>query len=106
MNQDETMERFHKTLRIARKNDAMLMVMDTLIKMAELLVEKNEKERAVEILTIAMEYPMRAGSQKRATALYLELEAELCPRVLLDAKTLANEITLDDLLEAMIGMDE
>jgi uncharacterized protein YfaA (DUF2138 family) len=106
MNQDETMERFHKTLRIARKNDAMLMVMDTLIKMAELLVEKNEKDRAVEILTIAMEYPMRAGSQKRAEALYLELEAELCPRVLVDARMLANEITLDDLLEAMIGADE
>jgi hypothetical protein len=106
MSHDETMERFHKTLRIARKNDALLMVMDTLIKMAELLVEKNEKERAVEILTIAMEYPMRAGSRKRAELLYMALEAELCPRVLLDAKTLANELTLDDLLEAMLGADE
>jgi hypothetical protein len=104
-NYDDTMDRFHKTLKIALKNDAMLMVMDTLIKMAELLVEKNEKERAVEILTIALNYPMRPNSKARAQALYDQLEAELCPRVILDAKTLADEITLDDLLEAMVGRD-
>ena len=101
----DSMERFHKTLKIAMKNEALLMVMDTLIKMAELLTEKGEKERAAEILTIALQYPMRQGSKMRAESLYHELEAELCPRVMLDAKTLADEITLDDLLEAILGKE-
>jgi hypothetical protein len=59
----DSMERFHKTLRIAMKNEALLMVMDTLIKMAE-------------------------------------------PRVMVDAKTLSDEITLDDLLEAILGKEQ
>lgn len=101
----ESMERFHKTLKIAMKNEALLMVMDTLIKMAELMTSKGEKERAVEILTIALQYPMRQGSKIRAETLYNELEAELCPRVMLDAQTLAQEITLDDLLEAILDKD-
>jgi len=101
----DSMERFHKTLRIAMKNEALLMVMDTLIKMAELLTEKGEKERAVEILTITLQYPMRQGSKLRAEILYRDLEAELCPRVMVDAQTLADEITLDDLLEAILGKE-
>jgi hypothetical protein len=101
----DSMERFHKTLKIAMKNEALLMVMDTLIKMAELMVEKGEKERAVEILTIAMHYPLRQSSKIRAETLYNELETELCPRVMLDAHTLAQEITLDDLLEAILGKE-
>jgi hypothetical protein len=99
----EAMERFYKTLKIAMKNEALLMVMDTLIKMAELMTEKGNKERAVEILTIVLQYPLRQASKIRAETLYNELEAELCPRVLLDAQALAEELTLDDLMEAMIG---
>ncbi len=101
----DAMERFHKTLKIAMKNEAFLMVMDTLIKMAELMTEKGEKERAVEILTIALQYPLRQASKIRAETLYNELEAELCPRVFLDAQELAQEITLDDLMEAILGKD-
>ncbi|MBC6937502.1 MAG: hypothetical protein DWB42_16945 [Chloroflexi bacterium] len=105
MDYDDLMGRFHQTLKIAARNDAMLMVMDTLIKIAELLIEKLEKERAVEILAFVLCYPMRPESRARAETLYLELEAELCPRVLLDARRLADELTLDDLLEAIIGAE-
>ncbi len=97
------MEQFHKVLRIAMQNQAILSVLDILIKMAEYMVEKGEKERAAEILTIALEYPVRDETKKRAQALYNDLEAELCPRVMLDAKTLAQELTLDDLLEAILS---
>jgi hypothetical protein len=103
--ENDAMERFHKTLKIAMKNEALLMVMDTLIKMAELMVEKGEKERAVEILTLALHYPMRQGSRLRAETLYLELETELCPRVFHDARLLAQELTLDDLLEVILGIE-
>jgi hypothetical protein len=97
------MEQFHKVLRIAMQNQAILSVLDILVKMAEYMVEKGEKERATEILTIALEYPVREETKKRAESLYNDLAAELCPRVMLDAKTLAQEITLDDLLEAILS---
>lgn len=85
------------------KNEALLMIMDTLIKMAEVMIDKGEKERAVEILTIAMQYPMRQTTRARAEDMYNNLESELCPRVIADAKSLAEEITLDDLMEAILG---
>lgn len=101
--EDETLARYHKTLRVAHRSDALLMVMDTLIKLAELLIRKGEKPRAAEILTFVMQYPLRPVSRQRATALLLELEAELCPRVMADARALADDLTLDDLLEAILG---
>jgi hypothetical protein len=97
------MEQFYKVLRIAMQNQAISSVLDILVKMAEFMVEKAEKERAVEILTIALEYPLREETRKRAEVLYDDLAAELCPRVFLDAKTLAQQITLDDLLEAILS---
>lgn len=106
MSYQNAMDRFHKTLKIAMKNEALLMVMDTLSKMAELMVQKGEKERAVEILTIALLYPMRDGTRARAEGLYLSLEAEMCPRVIADAKLLAEDITLDDLMVVILGQDQ
>ncbi len=100
---DDIMDRYQKALRVAVKNDALLMIMDTLIKMAELMATKGDKERAVEILTIALHYPMRQETRSRAEALYDDLEAELCPRVFADARTLAQEVTLDDLMAALLG---
>lgn len=105
MNDDDLMGRFQKTLKIAVRNDAMLMVMDTLVKIAELLVQKQDKERAVEILVFVFQYPLRPETRARAEAMYRDLQAELCPRVILDAKTLADELTLDDMLEAILGKD-
>ena len=100
---DPSMERFHKTLAVAMKNEALLMIMDTLVKMAEVMIDKGEKERAVEMLTIALQYPMRPATRSRAETLYSDLESEMCPRVMVDAKSLAEEITLDDLMEALLG---
>lgn len=103
INDDDLMGRFQKTLKIALRNDALLMVMDTLIKIAELLISKQDKERAVEIITFVLLYPLRPESRLRAEVLYNNLAAELCPRVLADAHTLANDLTLDDLLAAIIS---
>lgn len=86
---------------VIMKHESMLAVMDVLIKLSERMVNKGEKERAVEILTIALKYPMNPATQKRAETLYDELEASLCPRVILDAKALADEMTLNDLLEVI-----
>ncbi len=106
MSYQNAMDRFHKTLKIAMKNEALLMVMDTLSKMAELMVQKGEKERAVEILTITLRYPMREGTRARAENLFQELQAQLSPRVIENAKLLAEDITLDDLMVAILGTDQ
>ncbi len=103
MNYDDLMGRFHKTLKIALRNDAMLMVMDTLIKIAELLIEKQNTARALEILVFVLHYPLRPDSRLRVEALYTELAADVSSQVLADAETLANDLTLDDLLAAIIG---
>jgi hypothetical protein len=100
---DPSMERFHKTLVVAMKNEALLMIMDTLVKMADVMIEKGEKERAVEMLTITLQYPMRPATLTRAATLYANLESEVCPRVMTDAKALAEDVTLDDLMEAILG---
>lgn len=105
MNHDDLMGRFQKTLKIALRNDAMLMVMDTLIKIAELLIEKQDQERAVEILVFVLHYPLRPDSRQRAETLYHELELVLPPRLISDARALANDLTLDDLLAAIIGSE-
>jgi hypothetical protein len=88
---------------IAIRNDAIMMVMDTLVKIAELLIEKQEKERAIEILVFVFQYPTRPETHLRAEALYLDLISELPPRAVLGAKILADELTLDDLLEAIVN---
>jgi hypothetical protein len=99
----EAIERLHRTLKVALRNDAMMMVMDTLVRLTEVLIEKREKERAAELLTLALEYPMRPVTRHKAEQIYLDLEAELCPRVMADAKALVDDITLDDLLAAILG---
>lgn len=80
------------------------VILDTLAKMAEMMARKGEKERAAEILTIILQYPMRADTRHRAQGLFDELETELCPRVFMDAKLLAEDVTLDDLARAMSGI--
>jgi hypothetical protein len=99
----EAIERLHRTLKVALRNDAMMMVMDTLVRLTEILINKNEKERAAELVTIALEYPMRPITRQKAEQMYLDLEAELCPRVMTDAREMAQEVTLDDLLAAILG---
>jgi ribosomal protein S20 len=101
----DTIDRLHRTLKVAMKNDAMMMVMDTLVRLTEVFIAQGEKERAAELVTIALEYPMRAVTRQRAEQIYLDLEAELCPRVMTDAKSLAEEITLDDLLAVILGAE-
>lgn len=77
-------------------------VIDILVEIAEQLCERGEKERAVEILTFALMYPMRSVTYELADWRFRELEAELCPRVILDARVLAQELTLEDLVKLIM----
>ncbi len=86
------------------KDADSIVILDTLAKMAEMMAHKGEKERAAEILTIILQYPMRVETRHRAQGLYDELETELCPRVFMDARLLAEDVTLDDLARAMTGI--
>lgn len=85
---------------------AIPAVLDALVGIAQELIDTDEKERAVEILALVLNYPMNRETREVAVYLFDELEAELCPRVIWDARALANDLTLDDLALQEIGKIE
>ncbi len=97
------METYLATLRVAQKHEAISAMLDTLIRIAESCVENSEKERAAEILALVVLYPLDRYSRTRAEELFLDLKAEICPRVILDAETRAQEITLDEMVEEILN---
>jgi len=90
---------------LAAAMDAELMpkVIDLLVEIAQHLIERNDKARAVEILSLALLYPMRALTLDLAESLYNDLESELCPRVMSDARDLAELLTLEDMVRLLIA---
>jgi hypothetical protein len=92
-----------ETLRTAHKCEAVSTILDTLICIAEESIADGETERAAEILALVQFYPLNKYSKIRAETLYLDLKAEICPRVILDAESRAREITLDELVNGILN---
>jgi hypothetical protein len=92
------MIRSHReALRTAIEAGAVPAAIDALVGIAQSLVDEDDKERAAEILALVLLYPMNREAREVAEAMFDELEAELCPRVMMDAQALAEVMTLDDL---------
>lgn len=77
-------------------------VIDLLVEIAETTIERGDKERAAQILVLALHYPMRLSTLETAEMLLTELEAELCPRVIWDAREQAQIMTLEDMVESVV----
>lgn len=97
------LERYRKTLQIAVKHEAVPMMLETLVKVAECLYETDQKDRAAHVVTLALCYPLRMSSRMRAEQIYLALEKELDPVAMQVARELANDLTLDDMVEIIIA---
>jgi hypothetical protein len=97
------MEIYLTTLRNAQQHEALSAMLDTLIRIAETSVENGDKERAAEILILVVLYPLNRYSRARAEELLLDLKAEICPRVIVDAEARAQEITLDEMVEEILN---
>jgi hypothetical protein len=96
------MQALFDELQAAMDADLTPKVIDILVEFADHLCERGDRERAVEILTFALMYPMRAVTFDLADLRFRELEAELCPRVILDARMLAQELTLEDMVKLIM----
>ncbi len=97
------MQSIYDELQTAMNAELTPKVVDLLVDIADHLIDRGERERAVEILTFALMYPMRSITFEMAEMRFRELEASMCPRVLLDARTLAQELTLEDLVKLIIA---
>jgi hypothetical protein len=73
-------------------------MLDLLVEIARDSVQQDDKEFAVEILALVLQYPMHVESLDLAETLFSALETELCPRVIHDACDQAERITLDDMV--------
>ncbi|MBZ0275262.1 MAG: hypothetical protein K8I60_03920 [Anaerolineae bacterium] len=91
-----------RVLEISYRSNNQSLVLTILIRMAEWLNDSDEQDTATELIVFALEYPLPPRIRARAQELYDLLEAEVCPRVIADARTLANERTLDDVVLAVL----
>ncbi|MCB9449863.1 MAG: hypothetical protein H6672_00395 [Anaerolineaceae bacterium] len=91
-----------RVLEISHRSNNQSLVLTILVRIAEWLDDSSDKETATELVVFTLEYPLSGRTRARAEELYLQLEAEVCPRVLADAHTLANERTLDDMVAVLL----
>lgn len=91
-----TMQDYLDILKTAMNTGAVDMALETLVEIAEALIDADDKERAAEILALVLCYPLDDETLEIAEYLFLELESELCPRVMDDARRRAKDVTLQD----------
>ena len=73
-------------------------VLDILVEIAKEALYRDDKDFAVEVLVLALQYPMRPETLEEAENLFSSLEVELCPRVIHDAWDQAQSMTLEDMV--------
>ena len=78
-------------------------VLDILVEIAKRSIYHDDKEFAADILVLALQYPMRVETLQEGEALFAELEAELCPRVIHDAIDWAQRMTLEDMVARVLA---
>lgn len=76
---------------------------NALVSIAEAFSERGDAERAANILALVLCYPMSRGTRDRARELFSDLEQTACPRVIADARSRAQELTLDDLASEVLA---
>lgn len=99
----ESMESLREVLRTAMRVQAIPMALSALVSISDLMVKGDDKEQAAEILALVLHYPMGSETRAEAEQLFLNLEAELCPRVIDDAKVQAEILTLDEMVDIVLA---
>ncbi len=92
------METLYSELETAMEAELTPKILDILVDLAEIALTNGDQDTAVEILALALNYPMRVETLERAEAMFSELELELCPRAIWDACDQAQRMTLDDMV--------
>jgi hypothetical protein len=91
------------TLRYALETESVTDMLVTLLTVAENCFVEGNKTRAFAIVALLREYPLPEVLAAQVEMLYDELEFQLCPRVVADAKARALEITLEDMVREVLN---
>ncbi|MDX2138279.1 MAG: hypothetical protein SF123_09305 [Chloroflexota bacterium] len=86
------------TLRVALETDSVNDMLVTLLTVAENRFVDGNKAQSFAIVALLREYPMPEVLAAQVEMLFDELEFQLCPRVVADAKARALEITLEEIV--------
>ncbi|MCC6616914.1 MAG: hypothetical protein IT320_25810 [Anaerolineae bacterium] len=92
-------------LRTAMLLDAIPNALAVMYAIAASLARNGEDERAFEIVTMILQYPMHETLRVEAEILFEELELGLSPEVIAMANLRAEELTLDDMATSILQMD-
>lgn len=95
----------HVVIRAAQGIGATHEVLANLTDYAALLISYELKTEAANLLAVVMNHPdIPFDTYDRADDLFIQLEAELCPRVIADARSDARFMTIRGAVEAAFGM--
>ncbi len=80
--------------------ESLAEVMDALVGLASCYMADGYTQEAADVLAFVLIQPETAvDTCETAQLLFEDLESRICPRVILDAQSLAVSMTLDDVLE-------
>lgn len=85
-------------LEAAMQAEIMPKVLDILVEIAKEALYHDDREFAVEVIVLALQYPMREETLEEAENMFTSLESQLCPRVIHDAWEQAQRMTLEDMV--------
>jgi hypothetical protein len=102
---NDQVSKLHVLVSAARAMGAFAEVYARLTDLAALMVANGKKDEAAAVLAYVMHQPdVPYDVYDRADDLWIELEAELCPRVLTDARADATFITMRGVIERAFGL--
>lgn len=85
-------------LQAAISGDLFAKALDLLVAIAQQEIAIGDKTLAADILALVLAYPLRQVTRDQAETLFDDLERELCPRVIFDARAAAEALTLDEMV--------
>src|SRR5450432_1329780 len=100
------METLFSELESAMEAEATSRILDILVEIAKVSIYHDDKDFAAEILALALQYPMNVETLEEAEQIYRDLETQLCPRVIEDAREQAQRVTLEDMVAYVLAKAE
>ena len=97
------METLFSDLEAAMEAEITSKVLDILVEVAKVSIYHDDKTFAVEILALVLQYPMHIETLQEAEQIYSDLESQLCPRVIFDAREQAELLTLEDMVARVLA---
>ena len=80
-------------------NPAHAVTLAQLVRIADLLIEQGVTDEAANLLAFVLKQPdVNPTTFDHAEDLFLNLEAEICPRVIWDAQDFARSATLEQII--------